>query len=51
MDSTGLTVLTRAYHQLGQTPGAIVVRAPADSTVLKLLRTSGIDHLVTVQPA
>ena len=48
MDSTGINALVAAIHQLGPTPGRIVLRDPADP-VRRVLAVAGIDHLFHIQ--
>ncbi|HEY8544982.1 MAG TPA: STAS domain-containing protein [Acidimicrobiales bacterium] len=50
IDSSGVNLLTRAYHQLGGRPEAVVVRRPSPQ-VRRVLEMSGVDGYVTVVPA
>jgi anti-sigma B factor antagonist len=48
MDSTGLSVLVTAYHQLGQAHEAIVLRDPPES-IRKLLNITGLEVLMDIR--
>ncbi len=48
IDSSGLAVLVRAHHRLGQIPEAVVLRAPS-SAARKVLDISGVDRLLTIE--
>ena len=47
MDSTGLSVIVRAYQSSGQVREGIVVRSPC-SAVRRTLEVSGIAQLITI---
>lgn len=47
MDSTALSMLARAYRELGQVPEAVTVRSPSPCA-RELLRISGLEHLITI---
>jgi anti-sigma B factor antagonist len=47
MDSTALSMLARAYRELGQVPEAVTVRSPSPCA-RELLRISGLEHLLTI---
>ena len=48
MDSTGLSVLVAAYHDLGQAREAIVLRSPPPP-IRKVLDISGVDALFDIR--
>jgi anti-anti-sigma factor len=50
LDSTGLSVLVAAHRRLEQDRRAIVLRVPSD-IVRRALMVSGVDDLVTIEPA
>jgi anti-sigma B factor antagonist len=49
MDSSGLAVLVRAHHRLGERRGAIVVRA-IEPTIRRLFEVTGLDDVLAVVP-
>jgi anti-anti-sigma factor len=48
MDSSGLAVLQAAHHRLADDGTALVVRHP-NPTVVKILRWTGLDKLVSIE--
>ena len=50
LDSAGLTAIVRAYRASGQIAEALILRSPSPA-LRRLLATTGIDRLVTIEPA